>query len=181
MNLYIVRHGQTKLNAEHRIQGRNGEPLNETGINQAKALQEKFEKEGIVFDFVYSSPQERAVQTAEIISKKKAMIDERLNVYDLGTADRMLLSEIKIIGVVPDFNIYEGVENLSDYKNRIFSFINEIIETYKDKEVNILIAGHKCTTGMISAYFEKFKVETIYDDFLKLSSKNGEYKKYSII
>ncbi len=93
----------------------------------------------------------------------------------------MLLSEIKIIGVLPDFNIYEGVENLSDYKNRIFSFINEIIETYKDKEVNILIAGHKCTTGMISAYFEKFKVETIYDDFLKLSSKNGEYKKYSII
>ncbi len=36
MNLYIVRHGQTRLNAEHRAQGRNGEPLNEVGIEQAK-------------------------------------------------------------------------------------------------------------------------------------------------
>lgn len=181
MNLYIVRHGQTKLNAEHRVQGRNRYPLNEMGINQAKSLQEKFEKEGIFFDFVYSSPQERAVQTAEIISNQKAIVDERLNVYDLGTADGMLLSEVKITGVVPDLNIYEGVENLFDYKNRIFNFINEIIEKYRNKNVNILVAGHKCTTGMISAYFENFKIETIYDDFLKLSSKNGEYKKYSII
>lgn len=28
MNLYITRHGQTELNAEHRAQGRNGKPYN---------------------------------------------------------------------------------------------------------------------------------------------------------
>ena len=82
--------------------------------------------------------------------------------------------------IVPDMNIYDGVENVSDYKKRILSFINEIIEKYKNEDVNILIAGHKCTTGMISAYFEKFEVNSIYDDFLKLASKNGEYKKYVI-
>lgn len=180
MNIYIVRHGQTKLNAERRVQARNGEPLNETGIKQANQLKEKFEKEKVNFDFVFSSPQERAVQTAEIVSKKKAIIDDRLDVYDLGSADRMLISEIKMTGIVPDMSIYDGVENVSDYKKRILSFINEIIEKYKDEDVNILIAGHKCTTGMISAYFEKFEVNTIYDDFLKLASKNGEYKKYVI-
>lgn len=180
MNIYIVRHGQTKLNAERRVQARNGEPLNETGIKQANELKEKFEKEKVNFDYVFSSPQERAVQTAEIISKKKAIIDNRLDVYDLGTADRMLISEIKMTGIVPDMRIYDGVENVSDYKKRILSFINEIIEKYKNEDVNILIAGHKCTTGMISAYFEKFEVNSIYDDFLKLASKNGEYKKYVI-
>lgn len=180
MNIYIVRHGQTKLNAERRVQARNGEPLNETGIKQANQLKEKFEKEKVNFDFVFSSPQERAVQTAEIVSKKKAIIDDRLDVYDLGSADRMLISEIKMTGIVPDMSIYDGVENVSDYKKRILSFINEIIEKYKDEDVNILIAGHKCTTGMISAYFEKFEVNNIYDDFLKLASKNGEYKKYVI-
>ena len=174
MNIYIVRHGQTKLNAERRVQARKGEPLNEIGIKQANELKDKFEKEKVNFDLVFSSPQERAIQTAEIVSKKKAIIDNRLDVYDLGTADRMLISEIKMTGIVPDMNIYDGVENVSDYKKRILSFINEIIEKYKNEDVNILIAGHKCTTGMISAYFEKFEVNSIYDDFLKLASKNGE-------
>ena len=43
---------------------------------------------------------------------------------------------------------------------------------------NILIVGHKDSTGMLSAYFENFKVETIYDDYLKLASPNCGYKKY---
>lgn len=62
-NLYIFRHGQTDLNVKNVWQGSqiNAE-LNETGINQAKALKEKLislEIEGI-----YSSPLCRALQTA---------------------------------------------------------------------------------------------------------------------
>lgn len=181
MNLYIARHGQTKLNAEHRAQGRNGEPLNEVGIEQAKELKKKFDAEKIKFDYIYSSPQERAIQTAKIASgEKNIIIDNRLNVYDLGTADGMLMSEIKITGTVPDMNIYDGVEKLEDYKKRIYSFISEIIEKYKNTDCNILIVGHKDSTGMLSAYFEGFKVETIYDDYLKLASSNCGYKKYTI-
>lgn len=181
MNLYIVRHGQTRLNSEHRAQGRNGEPLNDIGIEQAKVLNERFDFENIRFDFIYSSPQERAIQTARIVSGgDNIIIDNRLDVYDLGTADGMLMSEIKVTGCVPDMSIYTGVEKLEDYKKRIFDFINEINGEYKGQDINILVVGHKCTTGMISAYFENFKVETIYDDFLKLSVKNGEYKKYII-
>lgn len=180
LNIYIVRHGQTKLNVEKRMQARNGEPLNETGIEQAKTLQKEFENNGILFDYVYSSPQERAVQTAKISSKKNPIIDDRLDVYDMGEADRMLITDIKFTGTVPDMNIYNGIEKLEDYKKRIYSFIDEIMEKYKNKDGNILIVGHKCTTGMISAYFEGFKVETIYDDYLSLASSNGKYKKYVI-
>ena len=35
MNLYIVRHGQTRLNAEQRVQGRKSALLNDVGIKQA--------------------------------------------------------------------------------------------------------------------------------------------------
>ena len=91
MNLYIVRHGQTRLNAEHRVQGRKGAPLNEVGIEQAKELNRKFREEGIKFDYVYSSPQERAIKTAKIASgienTEDIIVDDRLDVYDLGTAD----------------------------------------------------------------------------------------------
>ena len=181
MNLYIVRHGQTELNAEHRAQGRNGKPLNEVGIEQAKELKKKFKKENIKFDYIYSSPQERAIQTAKISTGiDDIIIDDRLNVYDLGTADGMLMSEIKITGTVPDMSLYDGVEQLENYKKRIYSFINEITEKYKNQNINILVVGHKCTTGMLCAYFDGFVVETIYDDYLKLASKNCEYKKYII-
>ncbi len=53
MNLYIVRHGQTALNAEHRAQGRKGKPLNEVGIEQARELKKKFDEESIKFDVIY--------------------------------------------------------------------------------------------------------------------------------
>lgn len=88
----------------------------------------------------------------------------------------MLMSEIKITGTVPDMNVYDGVEKLEHYKERIYSFIFEIIEKYKNTDCNILIVGHKDSTGMLSAYFEGFKVETIYDDYLKLASSNCGYK-----
>lgn len=179
MIIYIARHGQTNINAENRAQGRNGEPLNQIGIAQAESLKKKFEDENIVFDYIYSSPQERAMQTAKISTNRNDIIvDERLNVYDLGTADGMLMSDIKITGTVPDMNVYKGVEKLEDYKKRIYSFVEEILEKYKDTDKNILIVGHKDSTGMISAYFEGFKVETIYDDYLQLAVQNCEYKKY---
>lgn len=170
-----------RINAEHRAQGRNGKPLNEIGIEQAKELKKKFENENIKFDYIYSSPQERAIQTAKISTgSDNIIIDNRLNVYDLGSADGMLMSEIKITGTVPDMSLYDGVEQLENYKKRIYSFINEITEKYKNQNINILVVGHKCTTGMLSAYFDGFVVETIYDDYLKLASKNCEYKKYII-
>ena len=181
MVIYIARHGQTRLNAEHRAQGRNGEPLNKVGIKQAEELKNKFELENIIFDYIYSSPQERAIQTAKISTgRDDIIIDERLNVYDLGTADGLLMSDIKITGTVPDINIYEGVESLEDYRKRIYSFINELLEKYSNTDKNILIVGHKDSTGMISAYFENFKIKTIYDDYLKFATSNCDYKKYLI-
>ena len=171
MDIYVVRHGQTNVNAEHRAQGRNGLPLNEEGIKQAEALNKKFKEEGIAFDFIYSSPQERAIQTAKICSgNEEIIVDERLNVYDLGSADGLLMSEIKITGTVPDMSVYSGVEELDHYKKRIISFIEEIID----------VVGHKDSSGMLDAYFNGIKIESIYDDYLKLASSNCEYKKYTI-
>lgn len=82
MNLYIVRHGQTNVNAEHRAQGRrNGKPLNEVGIQQANELRKKFEEEQIAFDYIYSSPQES--KAFEII-KECADEGHIAAIYDLG-------------------------------------------------------------------------------------------------
>ncbi|RBP88974.1 histidine phosphatase superfamily protein (branch 1) [Cytobacillus firmus] len=56
--IYVFRHGQTDLNKERKMQGRKEIPLNEYGLEQAQRLRD------INFNFVFSSPQERAIQTA---------------------------------------------------------------------------------------------------------------------
>lgn len=51
----------------------------------------------------------------------------------------------------------------------------ELEEEYGEREVNILLSGHRCTTGCIGAYFEGVPKN---GDMLKHSSANGEYKVY---
>ncbi|WP_256992284.1 histidine phosphatase family protein [Paenibacillus sp. XY044] len=83
--IYVVRHGQTDLNKEGRLQGRRGLPLNAYGIQQAEALRDELKE--VHFDYVFSSPQVRAIQTAEIISGLKSLVERRIDVFDLGDAD----------------------------------------------------------------------------------------------
>ncbi|MFE7062707.1 histidine phosphatase family protein [Sutcliffiella sp. NPDC057660] len=78
--IYVIRHGHTDLNKERKMQRKMGLPLNDFGIEQAKALKAKLQN--IDFDFVFSSPQERAVQTAEIVTGKSVVLDDRLDVFD---------------------------------------------------------------------------------------------------
>ncbi|WP_242225390.1 histidine phosphatase family protein [Bacillus cereus group sp. BfR-BA-01380] len=172
--IYVVRHGQTDLNKEGRLQGRAGLPLNEYGIEQAKRLRDKLEN--IKFDYVFCSPQERAIQTAEIATGIKVIIDERLDVFDLGEADGLKKGEVKMAGAMLDSSVYNGVEEPNRYLKRIFGFMDELESKYGKKELNILLSGHRCTTGCIAAYFEGLPEDS---NILKLSSNNGEYKTYN--
>lgn len=68
-NIYIVRHGQDQDNTNGILNGHRDTPLTEIGISQAEQLAKKIKESGIVFDKIYSSPLQRAYQTAEIVAK----------------------------------------------------------------------------------------------------------------
>lgn len=170
----VIRHGQTDFNKEGRLQGRNGLPLNKEGFRQAEYL--KYKLLQIPFDYVYSSPQERAIQTAEIATGKKAIIDARLDVYDLGEADGLLKGKVKMAGVLPDARIYKGLEEAECYMERIFSFMTELKTEHGNNEKKILISGHRCTTGAIGSYFT---VGSKDENILKHSSNNGDFRLFS--
>jgi uncharacterized phosphatase len=172
--IYVIRHGQTDLNKEGKLQGRQGLPLNEIGIEQAEIL--KDEIKGIYFDYVFSSPQERAIQTVEIVSGKNITVDSRLDVFDLGEADLLHRSELQMAGPIPDPKLYKGVEDIKGFIKRIFHFMSELETKYSDDNVNILISGHRCTTGCIGAYFLGIPQD---GNLLKFSSDNGKYKVYN--
>ena len=57
MNLYVVRHGETIWNVEHKVQGITDIPLTEKGKKEAEELQELIST--LNLDVVISSPLER--------------------------------------------------------------------------------------------------------------------------
>lgn len=66
LRLYIVRHGETLFNVQHKIQGWCDSPLTEEGILQAKAV--GIGLKDTEFAAAYSSTSERAFDTAALIT-----------------------------------------------------------------------------------------------------------------
>ena len=67
MRLYLIRHAESVWNAEDRIQGHGDSPLTEAGSAQAQLLGRRLAAASL--DELYSSPLQRALQTAEAISR----------------------------------------------------------------------------------------------------------------
>ncbi|MDQ6695078.1 MAG: histidine phosphatase family protein, partial [Chloroflexota bacterium] len=67
--IYLVRHGQTVWNVEHRFQGHLDVPLSDVGRKQAEALALRIGAEPANFSSLYSSDLLRAVETAQPISR----------------------------------------------------------------------------------------------------------------
>lgn len=65
--LYLTRHGQTRFNELHKIQGASDSPLTTKGINQAVAAAAFYKN--IELSHAYSSTQERAMDTLDLILK----------------------------------------------------------------------------------------------------------------
>jgi broad specificity phosphatase PhoE len=69
--LYLIRHGQTDWNAQHRLQGHSDIPLNSAGEDQCQSLAQKIHH--IHFDLILSSDLSRAVRTAEILNHRRGL------------------------------------------------------------------------------------------------------------
>lgn len=65
--VWILRHGQTKLNADDKIRGWLDVPLDEVGLEQAVELGEQMRE--IELDGIYSSDLMRSVQTSLLVSE----------------------------------------------------------------------------------------------------------------
>ncbi|MBE5746257.1 MAG: histidine phosphatase family protein [Clostridiales bacterium] len=149
--IYFVRHGQTDWNKIGKIQGHIDIELNNEGKEQAQTVKEKLS--GIKFDKVFSSPLKRAKETAKIICDQEIIIDDRLIERFNGELEGKLKKEIKVF---PDFNNPNdtrfGIEPLNNFKERINSFLDEILKMYKDK--NILVVTHAGVCLYVRCYFE---------------------------
>ena len=156
-HLYFVRHGETSWNLAGRFQGYTDIPLNETGQEQARTLQEQFDE--IAFDAVYSSDLMRAAETAKIITRNRFEIiqDSRIRELFCGDWEGKTMKELIEAGeplqqyfLDPLTTPPTGGETILDIFNRVGTFLNEIKKQYVGKKV--LIVSHGGTTRTALSY-----------------------------
>lgn len=139
--LYLVRHGQTYFNYYHKVQGRCDSPLTEMGIRQVEMARDYFQKYDVHFDKAFSSTQERACDTLEIITDHKMpykrLKDLREQCYGIFEGqDEFLLPW--------NYNNPNGdptMEKDEDVVGRMHRAITQILKGVNDGET-ALVVGH---------------------------------------
>lgn len=176
MDILITRHGQTEWNVLKKVQGKADIELNENGINQAVLTAKNLRNEKI--DLIISSPLKRALQTAQIINQSKnipIIIDERISERDFGEFEG---KETKNFNFEEFWSYkvnkkYEKAENIKDFFDRIYKFLDETKEKYKNKR--ILIVTHGGVSIPMKCYFSEIPD---MDTLLPLCIGNCEVEKF---
>ncbi len=95
--VWLLRHGQTDYNVEHRWQGHLPTELNAYGHDEARRLAEHLKREPITS--IYTSDQTRAQQTAAPLAAALGLVavpDERLREIKLGVFEGLTSDEIEV-------------------------------------------------------------------------------------
>lgn len=176
MRLYVIRHGQVPSNIEGIVSGWNDEKLTQKGIEQAIKIRD--ELQNIKFDIVYSSPIDRAIQTANIVVPKSDIIlDARLAEREPGKMlgksrkeiDKSIWNSLEIDRTI------EGSETLAAGLKRVKSILDEIHLKYQDKTV--LIVTHNFISKCIWILENNIQNKEQIDEFYH---NNDEIKYYLI-
>jgi probable phosphoglycerate mutase len=157
---YMVRHGESELNARHIRQGSEG-GLSDKGREQAAATGERLS--GITFDVALVSPFLRTRETAEIILKRvktrkpEEFVDllvERRNpseIINKSASDPHVATIVDIIDKSyhsDDFR-YSDEENFSDLKDRAKKLLVYLRQRPENK---VLVITHSIFLKMVAAY-----------------------------
>ena len=160
MIIYLTRHGQTNLNKARLMQGLTDEPLNETGLAQARAMREKIGN--VHFDAVYASPLNRAVMTGAIIGgvdPSEVVTDPRIIEADFGVYEKkkyyLMGPAMTLYWTLPEiFPAPKSVETTASLRERSSSFLRELEEKNYG---TVLIACHGGIMRALSGYLEDRK------------------------
>lgn len=138
-SLYLVRHGQTRFNYEHRMQGSSDSRLTKLGVKQAEAARDYFFDHNIEFNKAYCSTQERASETLEIITNNRLDYEriKEIREKDYGFFD----GKKNILWVFHNFPVSPKVEDNHDVVERMKRGMNLILRDAQDGD-NILVVGH---------------------------------------
>ncbi len=171
----IVRHGQTDWNKVERFRGRTDLPLNEAGLAQAEAVARR-----VAGDYrpavVLSSPLQRAVQTAEAITRPLGLkVQSEPGLLDLDYGDLAGLSpteaEAQFEAIhhtwlsAPHIVAFPHGESLDDVRNRAAELIRRLSQAYAGEQVVLVSHVVVCRVlfcsllGIHNGHFNRFRID----------------------
>lgn len=149
MQLFLLRHGETRWNLERRCQGITDIHLNETGIRQARDVAASLSKEKI--HAVYSSSLKRAIQTARAISEPHGLeVIPESGLRELNHGELEGLTFMEIQASYPDFIenwrrqpaqlLIPGGESILDVEKRAWRIMEQIIQHHHPDETVVVVS-----------------------------------------
>ncbi|MBN2504736.1 MAG: histidine phosphatase family protein [Bacilli bacterium] len=173
--LILVRHGETDQNRDFIVQGRIDNPLNDTGITQAKKTGAYLKAKNTNFDLVFSSPLIRAVDTAKLIAEvmdfsQSVIIDKNFIERNFGDFDGHKITS-EYAAMIKEESI-PNMEKHQDLERRVFEALKSVCQTYPDKRILIVTHSH-----VIKALLVRLVPEFTYTSYLANCSVN--YLHYS--
>jgi len=173
--IILVRHGECEGNVKGIFRGRTDFPLNERGVEQAKDLAQ--ELKNFPIKYIYSSPLNRAVQTAEIIGEASGVvvkIEEGFNNIELGSWEGRYMKEIaeqypkkwELWISYPEKLKIENMETLYEVQKRTKTCLDKLVLEHKGEI--IAVVSHRAVLkpliasclNIVSPFFWKIHVDT---------------------
>jgi len=172
----LIRHGENEYVKKGRLAGRLPDiHLNEKGRQEARAVAEKFS--GAPVKAIYSSPLERAMETAQPIAEALGLeIIQRPGLIETNYGDWTNqkikgLSRLKLWKIVqnrPALMQFPGGESFFDAQVRITSELMDLARQYEDKD-SLICVSHADPIKLAVAYF----IGLPLDMFQRLSVSPG--------
>lgn len=192
MKIYLIRHGETDWNKEHRIQGQIDIPLNEYGVRLAETTAEALND--VPFEAAFCSPLARARKTAEIIVGTRDIPltpDPRLKEIGFGDREGESIKKIAEDPSDPIYNflrkpdLYEptgGGESLQALYARSRAFLDEVITPLEQRYAFVLIVAHSALIRSIVNPLAGYGRKDFWEIPMKncnvsiVSLENGQYR-----
>ncbi len=174
----FLRHAQATNNVHRILAGRStGYPLTDLGAQQAEKIGDFLKPLSI--SRIYSSPIERAEQTAKIVSTKIGLdynVDERLTEIDMGAFSGMFYDEMFakhgniFLKFYQENPIIEknGIEPFVTVKKRILDMVNHCSRKHNGE--NILFVTHMDPIKSILSTVLQLKSESLYELIIRNAS-----------
>ena len=142
---YLMRHGQTRFNVQHRLQGVCDAPLTEVGIEQAKKAGQYLAKQEPIFDYVFTSTSERASDTLEIVTGRtdyerlKGLKGQDFGAFE-GQPEYLTPKTLPDGQGFGDYFVQFGGESTTQVRDRMELTIRAIMESVADGSKSLLVS-----------------------------------------
>ena len=178
--IIFLRHGQAENNTKKILAGRSpGVNLTQVGIQQAEQSGKMLESLNI--SAIYSSPIDRALQTAEIVGNHcnlEPVTDDRLIELDMGKFTKMPYDEIFAKHGNVFLKFYEGSEEVSEngvetfakVQKRVFDMVDFVINKHKNE--NVVLVTHMDPIKAMIGKTLSLKPEILFELIIANASLN---------